>query len=201
MEEVVKQMGYGLDDDGNLVYTAANGLVTTVCDAFGNTKVTNSAYASGQNAVNSLAAGIKSRKTYLYNTAGEVVGVIDTATKNKLEIRSPSRVMRRSGQNAGDSLALGLEDEKERVEQASCVLAGIPAAEAEKLAMRANMSIAYPSAAHAGSSVVNSDIQDVAIAFVQALVSAGLSVNMDAKTVGYLTAEHVGKKLGFDSRR
>lgn len=157
---------------------------------------------AGASVVDGLADGLKSKMEVLRNATGEVTGVIDKTTRHKLEVRSPSHLMRRHGKDTGKGLALGLLDEKADVEKASKILVGIPADDAKKLSMRASIANSYPTRAmQAGQTVSGADMKTFAVLMVQAFAASGLTVQMDSKTVGYLTAAAVGKQLGFNAKR
>ena len=82
------------------------------------------------------------------------------------------------------------------------MLIGIPEDAAEKLSMRASIADSHPTRTiEIGQTVSGTDMQTFAMLMVQAFHASGLTVQMDAKTVGYLTASAVGKQLGFNAKR
>ena len=203
MQETVEALGYGLDDEGNLVKEGADGLMQIIIDRFGNHTYVNNAYSAGAAIMDGLAAGLKSKTEYLKKTTGEVVGVIDTETRKKYEIYSPSRLAKRRSGQIVEGYAIGLKDNAKLIENASKYVMRIPEEEMNKLSRRAQaagamtLPMVSPQAARAQSV----DMNAFASVMVKALKDAGLTVQMDAKTVGYLTAPAVGKQLGFDAKR
>lgn len=203
MQETVEALGYGLDDEGNLVKEGADGLMQIIIDRFGNRTYVNNAYSAGAAIMDGLVAGLRSKMSILQKESGEVIGVIDTVTKKKYEIRSPSRLMRRLGGYITEGFALGLKDNDTMVENASKLVTRIPEEEMNKLSRRAQAAgaMTLPTASPQAARAQSIDMNAFASVMVKALKDAGLTVQMDAKTVGYLTAPAVGKQLGFDAKR
>ena len=75
--------------------------------------------------------------------------------------------------------------------------------EMQKLSLRAQAAgaMTLPAVPPQASRTQPADMDAFAAVMVKALKDAGLTVQMDAKTVGYLTAPAVGKQLGFDAKR
>ena len=68
-------------------------------------------YSAGQNMMAGLDSGIKSKESQLKATARKVAREVNREFKRELDIRSPSRVMMRSGQDTVEGLRLGMEHE------------------------------------------------------------------------------------------
>ncbi len=202
MQETVEAIGYGLDDQGNLVKTSANGLTTIIRNEFGSKPFYDSMRYAGQNVIDGFRKGMEDRLSNLKGSASMLTGAVQTTMKKDLQIFSPSRVTRKLGGQTGEGFALGLLDETAEVEKASKMLIGIPEDAAEKLSMRASIADSHPTRTiEIGQTVSGTDMQTFAMLMVQAFHASGLTVQMDAKTVGYLTASAVGKQLGFNAKR
>lgn len=67
-------------------------------------------YTTGQNIVSGLINGINSKKQQLIETAKAMGNAIETATNKKLDIHSPSRVMKQTGANVVLGTKIGMED-------------------------------------------------------------------------------------------
>lgn len=81
------------------------------------------AYWIGANAGQGLADGLNSKYWEVSSAAGSLASAAARNARMRLEVKSPSRVMRRIGAFAGEGLALGLLDEEDRVAKASTGLA------------------------------------------------------------------------------
>lgn len=207
VQNMFSSMNLTFDENKNVMYTNGEGVAQKILDGYQNldlrTKMYTDAKGTGMAVIDGLLDGLKGKLEPLKKTTGEVIGVIDKVTKKKYEIRSPSRLMRRLGGYITEGFALGLKDNDRMVENASKLVARIPEEEMNKLSRRAQaagamtLPMVSPQAARAQSV----DMNAFASVMVKALKDAGLTVQMDAKTVGYLTAPAVGKQLGFDAKR
>ena len=203
VENMFASINLTFDENKNVMYTNGEGAAQKILDGYQSLDLRKKMYIDAQDAILGLAEGLKSKMEYLRNTAGEVIGVIDKGTRKKYEIRSPSRLMRRLGGQITEGFALGLKDNGDMVENASKFVMRIPDEEMQKLSLRAQAAgaMTLPAVPPQASRTQPADMDAFAAVMVKALKDAGLTVQMDAKTVGYLTAPAVGKQLGFDAKR
>ena len=81
---------------------------------------------NGERFVDGVADGINDKAYLAINAASRLAGRTETAFRKRLQIYSPSRVMRKSGQNIAEGVALGIQDDAMLVEQAMNKLAAVP---------------------------------------------------------------------------
>ena len=227
VEDALAGIGITFDKNGKVLYTDAEGTAREIIAGWESSQLEEhlsvdpvlqlqidminrrrpemqkAAEEAGMAVVDGLLIGLGSKFEALQKKSGEVIGVIDTVTKKKYEIRSPSRLMRRLGGYITEGFALGLKDNDTMVENASKLVTRIPEEEMNKLSRRAQAAgaMTLPTASPQAARAQSIDMNAFASVMVKALKDAGLTVQMDAKTVGYLTAPAVGKQLGFDAKR
>ena len=108
-----------MDNHRDVVRSAGQGLANAARDGAGEF----TGYAVGSNAADGMVRGLRDGQAAV-REAGKALG--QSAKKGVqigLELRSPSRVMRKLGQQSGAGFALGLEDMNERVASAALSLA------------------------------------------------------------------------------
>lgn len=207
VEDALAGVGITFKKNGEVLYTDAEGTAREIIAGWEAANIQRELYTDGKNAgsavIDGINAGMKAKFETLKNTSDEVIGVIDKVTKKKYEIRSPSRLMRRLGGYITEGFALGLKDNDRMVENASKLVTRIPEEEMNKLSRRAQAAgaMTLPTVSPQANRTQSVDMDAFASVMVKALKDAGLTVQMDAKTVGYLTAPAVGKQLGFDAKR
>ena len=207
VENMFSSMNLTFDENKNVMYTNGEGVAQKILDGYQSldlrTKLYTDAKGAGAAIMDGLAAGLKSKTEYLKKTTGEVVGVIDTETRKKYEIYSPSRLAKRRSGQIVEGYAIGLKDNAKLIENASKYVTRIPEEEMNKLSRRAQAAgaMTLPTVSPQANRTQSVDMDAFASVMVKALKDAGLTVQMDAKTVGYLTAPAVGKQLGFDAKR
>ena len=207
VKAALEGVGITFNENGDVLYTNAEGTAREVIAGWEAANIERALYTDGKNAgsavMRGLNDGMKANFETLKNTSGEVIGIIDTVTRKKYEIRSPSRLMRRLGGQITEGFALSLKDNGDMVENASKFVMRIPDEEMQKLSLRAQAAgaMTLPAVPPQASRTQPADMDAFAAVMVKALKDAGLTVQMDAKTVGYLTAPAVGKQLGFDAKR
>ncbi|HSQ89290.1 tape measure protein, partial [Romboutsia sp.] len=76
-------------------------------------------FSIGKDMIQGLINGIKNAGANIAGAIGNVVNGAVEATKKKLKIKSPSRVFMEIGKFTGEGLAIGIENEKDRVSKAS----------------------------------------------------------------------------------
>jgi hypothetical protein len=108
-----------MDNHRDVVRSAGQGLANAARDGAGEF----TGYGVGSNAADGMVRGLRDGQAAV-REAGKALG--QSAKKGVqigLELRSPSRVMRKLGQQSGAGFALGLEDMNERVASAALSLA------------------------------------------------------------------------------
>ncbi|HSQ89106.1 tape measure protein, partial [Romboutsia sp.] len=76
-------------------------------------------FSIGKDMIQGLINGIKNAGANIAGAIGNVVNSAVESTKKKLKIKSPSRVFMEIGKFTGEGLAIGIENEKDRVSKAS----------------------------------------------------------------------------------
>lgn len=105
--KAAKSASDGVASQLNKVVKAIKGLAGNIKSAASNLN-TSTLYKNGQNVVQGLINGMESKRRALRNKSAQVGGDIPSAANYALEIRSPSRVMMRTGAFAVDGLIEGL---------------------------------------------------------------------------------------------
>lgn len=72
-------------------------------------------YGAGVNAMAGLVSGLESMRGSVMATASSIASAAASAVNAALQIHSPSRVLRRSGQFAGEGVVVGMEDMRKAV--------------------------------------------------------------------------------------
>ncbi|MFI5942206.1 hypothetical protein ACIBCB_18380 [Streptomyces uncialis] len=80
-------------------------------------------YEAGLAAAEGLVKGLEAKQAAIEKTMLKIANSMVAAIKKALDIRSPSRLLRRLGSFAGRGFGLGVEDETQRVERAGRALA------------------------------------------------------------------------------
>lgn len=78
--------------------------------------------ATGSSFADGLVTGILGKLGLMEAAGGKAAAAVDKGVKDKAEIKSPSRLMRRRGGEMGEGAALGLEDKEARVQAAGAGL-------------------------------------------------------------------------------
>lgn len=82
-------------------------------------------YNIGSNAIRGFINGMKSLKYAAFNAAAEIGEGSAKATKKKLRIESPSKLMREYGEYTVEGYILGMEDRRRALEEASTRMASV----------------------------------------------------------------------------
>lgn len=93
----------------------------------------------GTDMVLGIVEGVKNAASYLYTTFTEVAGGAVTAVRDKLGIRSPSRVMMEQGAYTAQGFALGLEKGASQIQAAGRGLADLEIAPTTTISPRGGM--------------------------------------------------------------
>lgn len=207
VEDALEGVGITFKENGDVMYTNAEGTAREIIAGWESANIQRELYTNGKTAgsavIDGINAGMKAKFETLKNTSDEVIGIIDTVTRKKYEIYSPSRLAKRRSGQIMEGYAIGLKDNAKLIENASKLVTRIPEEEMNKLSRRAQASgaMTLPMVSPQANRTQSVDMDAFASVMVKALKDAGLTVQMDAKTVGYLTAPAVGKQLGFDAKR
>ena len=82
------------------------------------------AYSIMTNVGASLNKGLAAKKNVIISTAADLASSVTKTMKSALKIASPSKVMRKIGEQTGQGLAIGLEDIRPEVSRQANMLAG-----------------------------------------------------------------------------
>lgn len=83
-----------------------------------------SAYSIMSNVGSSLNSGLAAKKSAILSTAASIANSVTHTLKSVLRIASPSKVMRKIGEQTAEGLALGLDDMRPEVAKNAGLLAG-----------------------------------------------------------------------------
>lgn len=119
-------------------------------------------YAAGSAYGAGLVAGLQSKRGAVIGASKGLVGSMTVSVNQRLEIKSPSRVARRTTQYYGEGLVLGLKDSMKSVRDAAAGLAGAVVALPGESVVR--------SATHAASApIINLTVTDPSPAYMDYL--------------------------------
>lgn len=79
-------------------------------------------YSIGQALADGVASGMSSKREAVAWATGKLADQVTGTMRSRLQIASPSKVMRRMFQDVGDGIVLGLQDSEDGVEKASADL-------------------------------------------------------------------------------
>lgn len=117
MFEAMKQ---GIDNKLVSIKESAKNIGTGIKDAF--TSIPTEMLEIGSNIIDGLKNGLKNKIEEVKEVAGNVASAVEKKIKNVLSIHSPSRVMEEIGKYTSQGLALGILEDKDKVEKASALV-------------------------------------------------------------------------------
>ena len=147
--------------------------------------------AAGSNYGDGFVSGINSKVVAAQNAAARLALAAHKKTKTTLDINSPSRVARKSGQWYGEGLAIGVEDKVNRVKKAVGSLSNAMSVNTNSASYGMSVNV------NNQSSHTNNDNVDLVNATVNAVLNrfSGFSVVIDGEKVGNFVDNRVSKRL------
>jgi len=124
-------MARGITEHLGVIKTAADGIVRTL-------DIAGTLYTSGQNAIQGFNSGMSNTAWKVYNTAAAIAAKVVQTINNALEVRSPSRLLRETGQYTMEGFDLGMRDRRKDIFATVRGIAGTVSAEMRAAAQSAD---------------------------------------------------------------
>ncbi|MBC8531756.1 phage tail tape measure protein [Gehongia tenuis] len=125
--EMMRQLGLGIDSNGNVVFIATETVSQEAADALNARLNSAEGRKAGENYAQGVADGMTSKMDSLVARARNMANMINSAFNKVLDIRSPSRKGAWSGSMWGAGVELGIESSRARIKRAVENIAAIPA--------------------------------------------------------------------------
>ncbi len=125
--EMMKQLGLGIDSNGNVVFVATDTVSQEAADALNARLNSAEGRKAGQNYAQGVADGMTSKMDALVGRAKDMAKMVNNAFNSVLEIRSPSRKGMWSGNMWGEGVKQGIEKSRAKIYRTVKSIAEIPA--------------------------------------------------------------------------
>ncbi len=204
--EMMEAFGFGLNEKGEWVYTTAEGIVLKLGNIFNDPSIHDGTYSAGLNAGEGFNQGLASMEGEITHTAKRLAGTVEGVMGSVLEIRSPSRVMKRLGVYTAEGFEEGLREGIPKVEAMSDKLAEAALAQEETInrklaAMIPWLNSPVPSLETRaalygeGGPFYQGSPSSVAAGRQGSAPMANIVINLDGKTIGHVVTPVVSQEI------